>query len=750
VSSIPRLYLAIVFITFLATPANIRAEIESLDIESSRSSRLMPYQLDTAWIWGHESRVERRSVTVLRSMTAENDTAYLSYAYNPLPKLDQPPSINTVQFPPMGGQLYDEQPVPIELSDITNYFDHRHGYTCVVAAGRRNDSAFLITTNPYTQETRSCYLGMGEDKTGNGWWNGVSHIWLVADLDGYAMEEAYVSIRSGRDLNGNLLAAVDLNDMSVRWSIPIAVGIGKLIPVHARDSTTLICVTENTGQGARDSVFNDSYSYLLSVSLDGQIRWQKVVGAYPYGTVLADGPNDSTVFLIHEWPYGAPARTGDNRHNVRYLSIISQSGKAIASFRDSVELRSAWTMDSDGNGREEIYSLNSLGMVRRHDCDLEVLAASGPTTLKHRLCNLPGHGTTPPLLFMATQKYGTVALDYQFNWLAESPAMSRAIAYLVEPGSGVDPVFVRLGPGESVLALKLKGRDWLDILGIYYNDFREFILAVLFSMLAGLIVMQVYRRRDKRSLRLIAEQKAEIERSHTALQEAQEKIIAAEKYRQAKDIAGGFAHEIRNALFPAKSYLHRLKKKPDDRSSIESTERAINRAIDSTRIISTYAHLEDNQSRSDISVRKIIDQAIESMSDSLNELSIDVSIDDQTNNGATIRANPDQLSLVFNNLLRNAIDALTGVKDRRIIVTIREDDQGTEIRIDDTGPGIPEDVRANVFDAFFTTRPQQGTGLGLTIAQKVVEAHEGVISIDADSKQGAGIIVRLPRHAATR
>ena len=85
------------------------------------------------------------------------------------------------------------------------------------------------------------------------------------------------------------------------------------------------------------------------------------------------------------------------------------------------------------------------------------------------------------------------------------------------------------------------------------------------------------------------------------------------------------------------------------------------------------------------------------------------------------------LQVVFQNILMNAAQAMEG--QGRIDVTITQHDGRCRVAIADHGPGMPEEVREKAFDAFFTTK-HRGTGLGLPIARRVVEAHGGTIQID--------------------
>ena len=101
----------------------------------------------------------------------------------------------------------------------------------------------------------------------------------------------------------------------------------------------------------------------------------------------------------------------------------------------------------------------------------------------------------------------------------------------------------------------------------------------------------------------------------------------------------------------------------------------------------------------------------------------------------------EMLQIVFQNILMNAAQAMDG--HGRIDVTIAGANGRCRIAISDRGPGMPADVRERAFDAFFTTK-HRGTGLGLPIAKRVVDAHGGTIHIDVPPEGGTTISVELP------
>ena len=114
--------------------------------------------------------------------------------------------------------------------------------------------------------------------------------------------------------------------------------------------------------------------------------------------------------------------------------------------------------------------------------------------------------------------------------------------------------------------------------------------------------------------------------------------------------------------------------------------------------------------------------------------------------GATelpIKGDGIQLQQVMLNLVINAMDATSEVGKREVAVTTRRSGTLAEIRVSDSGPGIPEGNLSNVFNPFFTTKPN-GMGIGLAIVHTIVEAHHGKITAGNSPAGGALFTIRLP------
>jgi len=122
---------------------------------------------------------------------------------------------------------------------------------------------------------------------------------------------------------------------------------------------------------------------------------------------------------------------------------------------------------------------------------------------------------------------------------------------------------------------------------------------------------------------------------------------------------------------------------------------------------------------------------------SLHAVAIDVA-----GGGVTVIIDAEQLQLAVQNVLMNAAQAMNGAGAIRVAIA-PSGGSWTTISIADTGPGMPPDVKAKVFEPFFTTR-SRGTGLGLPIARRVVEAHGGTIAVDTPASGGTVVSMSLP------
>ena len=116
-------------------------------------------------------------------------------------------------------------------------------------------------------------------------------------------------------------------------------------------------------------------------------------------------------------------------------------------------------------------------------------------------------------------------------------------------------------------------------------------------------------------------------------------------------------------------------------------------------------------------------------------------------NAPPVRGDPVQLQQALINLSVNALDALAGATaDREIAISTLARNGAVEVRVTDTGPGLPPDVQQRLFEPFFSTKPH-GLGMGLTIVRSIVERHHGSLRADNRPEKGARFTMTLPAAA---
>lgn len=223
----------------------------------------------------------------------------------------------------------------------------------------------------------------------------------------------------------------------------------------------------------------------------------------------------------------------------------------------------------------------------------------------------------------------------------------------------------------------------------------------------------------------------------------QSRVAHAEALAAIGEMAAVVAHEIRNPLgsiVMAAKQLGSGGLSPEDavvvKGVIETESRRLSDAL--TNFLNYARPRELKLEIADFN--SVVDEVVrmlQSNSELLGGVAIEVSLDD----GLTpMRLDADQLRQVVWNLTLNAIQAMSG--GGRMTVSTGRDGAFAFLRVADTGPGIPEASRALLFRPFYTTK-QQGTGLGLAVADRIVKAHGGTIAVDT-GPQGTAFTILIP------
>lgn len=223
-------------------------------------------------------------------------------------------------------------------------------------------------------------------------------------------------------------------------------------------------------------------------------------------------------------------------------------------------------------------------------------------------------------------------------------------------------------------------------------------------------------------------------------------------------LAGGLAHEIRNPLSTMKVNLQLLREQllvdhPDPvdaeeqraraRRRVEGLEKAVRRMEDILDDFLSFARgFELDLVPQDLN--SLVDEVVTFVEPELVRVGVGLrtSFDEEL---PWVTVDRKYLQQVLLNLILNARQAIeeSEVEDGEIFLTTRRVGTSALIHVIDTGPGIPEDVRPRIFDAFFSTK-KNGTGLGLATCRRIVEEHGGRIHVATEPGKGTAFSIELP------
>jgi len=236
------------------------------------------------------------------------------------------------------------------------------------------------------------------------------------------------------------------------------------------------------------------------------------------------------------------------------------------------------------------------------------------------------------------------------------------------------------------------------------------------------------------------------------IKDVTEKVRLAERLEQSRRLAelgemsARVAHEVRNPLNAIIGAAHFLSTEyPDDETLRNFTDLIKRQANRVNQVASDLLYVSKplRMRLTTVQVAHVIDQALDCLLEQLRDQHIDV-VRDATPDTPPIQADELQIEQALQNILRNAVEAMPGGGVLGISFgPVLPDGNLVEIRVQDTGPGIPEQNRERIFQSFFTTRVR-GTGLGLTIVQRVLKNHGGEVVMEHPETGGTRVLVRLP------
>jgi PAS domain S-box-containing protein len=223
----------------------------------------------------------------------------------------------------------------------------------------------------------------------------------------------------------------------------------------------------------------------------------------------------------------------------------------------------------------------------------------------------------------------------------------------------------------------------------------------------------------------------------------------SEKLSALGGLLAGVAHELNNPLSVVVGQSLLLKETATDKNTVQRAEKIGKAADRCARIVKTFLDMARQQPArtENFAVNGVLESALDIAGYAIRSSNIAVTLC-LTNDLPMVWGDRDQLAQVFTNLLVNAENALSEYPgDRRIKIASRYDDAAAQIivKIEDNGPGIPEEIRSRVFEPFFTTKEVgSGTGIGLAFCHRIIETHGGTLTVTSKPKVSTAFFLRLP------
>lgn len=233
-----------------------------------------------------------------------------------------------------------------------------------------------------------------------------------------------------------------------------------------------------------------------------------------------------------------------------------------------------------------------------------------------------------------------------------------------------------------------------------------------------------------------------------ALEESAQKLARSERESAWREMAKQVAHEIKNPLTPLKLGVQLLdkswrEKDPNFEKKFEKFSKSFIEQIDSLSLIasefSNFAKMPDTPFEN-VDLVKLIEKTI-NVFDQTEDLEIIYTVN--TTKDVIVRGGKDHLLRIFNNLVKNAIEAIPDFRKGRIQITLEEKGKNVLIKIADNGKGIPDKLQESIFNHNFTTK-SSGTGLGLAFVKQAVENMYGSIRFETEPNRGTTFYITLP------
>ena len=489
----------------------------------------------------------------------------------------------------------------------------------------------------------------------------------------------------------------------------------------------------------------------------GREEIQAILDSLPYRLMVVN--RDMTVALanhtlLKEYGLSVEEAVGSPCYKVRYGldRPCDQAGRECFLRTRLEELQrdglvSTFQEVPCADGREA-YDVVTISPIYDHEGEIsQILEASRDVTQRVQLEREVEHNKTLFQNVIESTVDGIVMVDTRGNVLIFNEGMERLTGYSAEEiiNRGHLSTFYDIETAKENMR-KMRSEDYgppgklnPTSMSIVTRDGEEIPVTLSASIITidGEEVGSVGVFRDMRE---ILEMRRELEDTHLQL-------VQSEKVASVGRMAAGVAHEINNPLAGILIYAEILKESvKGDKQSSEDVQEIIDQTLRCKGIVAELLEFSRRSvgKVSTFSLEDLVGKSLSLLVDQALFQDIDVRVELEPDI-PSVSGDLGQLQQVLTNLFINAADAMEGKGTLEVRGRYDSPRNRFEIRVSDTGPGVPESFLDKIFEIFFTTKPVgKGTGLGLSISKKIIELHGGSLSVVSPPGGGTTFTIKLP------
>lgn len=564
-----------------------------------------------------------------------------------------------------------------------------------------------------------------------GWDGGVVNI-RNADLNGDGAADLIFTVAACFDQQPRGLIAYDFKNRRPLWhfwlgAFPRDV---HLADVDQDGGVEIIFTTTAVSNGSNRNGFSDTLAYAVALRANGRVMWRRVMGGKYIDAIswLGDWDGDGTVELLVVPAEGAATDTGEKR----IMLLDARNGETRRYVRRQGNILGAVVCDLDRDEKYELLTGSAGGEIQIYNRDLHLIQEKQMGTRVDLLgaCDLDRDGSVEVILREPENRLAVMNDNLQLIDEYRSRTGKRISADFVHtPAAAKILVCAGESPPFDYTLLTLKKPLFLRTGANHINNVWFWITVVL---VVAFLPIHIFVLRWHRNLK--------------------KRSVYANQLLEWSGLAQRLAHEIKNPLSTINLTLQRLQEV--SRSKFGGQAQALDkytasileeveRLRDTTdKFMKIIAH--DQPRLSQENINELLEEVLQRFEVSRPE---GVRIEKHlTSDLPLINCDQNQIKSLFVNIIENAVEAMAGqgvLTLRSSLVervTNRRIGRLVEIRIEDTGRGISAEGMQKIFRTVHTTK-ESGNGIGLLIAKRVVDSHNG--HIDIMSREGVGTVVTI-------